>query len=337
MRSIPSKGVSVIICTYNGEKQLPITLDHLFKQKELSGINWEIIIIDNNSSDGTSLLIDGILRANEMHNLKTFFQPIPGKLAALKMAVSSAAYESLLICDDDNWLDEHYLANAYHFMEEHPEVGVLGGKGAPVDPSSLPKWIVPHLHNYAAAEQWHETADITDTIGSVYGAGMVIRKEIYTSVFQQSWPLYLSALRKGKILLSGEDTEICYIATLFGYRIYYNSDLKFQHNFPTAKINQRYLLNLVYFFGFGGASLLPYTQQKEKNNKSIIKIFFLETYRLLRYDCLNYIQQPNLTHKKKLYYRYGFIKGIFVNYKQIKSLKNYLKNYLTSAGSSHHI
>jgi glycosyltransferase involved in cell wall biosynthesis len=330
-------GISVIICTYNGEQQLPVTLRHLFNQQQLGKIDWEIIIVDNNSTDGTAAVVHSIINEHKNPQLKTFSQPIPGKLAALKLGIEQAQYKYLLICDDDNWLKEDYLIKAYQFMESNPEVGVLGGKGAPAHHESLPLWIIPHLHNYAAAEQWPVSSDVTHSIGSLYGAGMVLKKEIYDFVFRVNWPLYLSAIRKGKMLLSGEDTEICYIARLLGHKIYYHSGLEFKHNFPPSKLNQRYLLNLIYFFGYGAALLLPYTELETKKNNSIVKLIFLEVYRLLRYDLFNWIRHPNLECKKKIYYRYGFIKSLWLNIDQVKSLRHYLKYKLNNAGTASHI
>ncbi|MES2417967.1 MAG: glycosyltransferase [Bacteroidota bacterium] len=331
-------GISVVVCTYNGENQLTNTFQHLFNQKQFDEVSWEIIVVDNNSTDRTSQIIATILNANETGiPIKHLTQPLQGKLAALKLGIENAQYKYLLICDDDNWLNENYLSTAYHFMETHPEIGILGGKGIPVNTSLLPDWILPHLHNYAAAEQWSGSADITHVIGSVYGAGMVIKKEIYDFVFKENWPLYLSAIRKGKMLLSGEDTEICYIARLLGHKIYYNSDLEFMHNFPQSKINQHYLLNLIYYFGYGEAILLPYTAIETNKNTAITKIIFLELYRLIRYDFFYLIKQWDLDHKKNIYRRYGFIKSLFINRNQIKSLSAYLKYKLNSAGSTPHI
>lgn len=330
------KGISILVCTYNGSLQLAATLQHLFAQTNLTAINWEIIIIDNNSNDGTNLIIEDIIINNTNYQIRSFFQPKPGKINAIKMAVEHAKYEYLIICDDDNWLNKDYAYTAFDFLEKNRKIGVIGGKGKPANSVRLPEWIIPHLHNYAAAAQWLCSADITTNIGSVYGAGMVIRKEIYDFVFAQNWPLYLSAMRNGKNLMSGEDTEICYITRLLGFRIYYLEKLEFRHNFPPSKINEKYFLRLNYFFGYGAALLTPYNTINENKTFFFTKTLLLEIYRLARYDLFGIIGNLNLERKKKLKYRLGFICSLIDNRRKIKSLSNYLKKKSSIASTSHH-
>jgi glycosyltransferase involved in cell wall biosynthesis len=53
-------GISVIVCCYNSEKRLADTLAHLLNQKTNS-FDWEIIIVDNASTDTTNILSQKIL------------------------------------------------------------------------------------------------------------------------------------------------------------------------------------------------------------------------------------------------------------------------------------
>ncbi|MGO3307207.1 MAG: glycosyltransferase, partial [Sphingobacterium sp.] len=46
-------GVSIIICTYNGAQKLPKTIQALADQNVPDNIPWEIIFVDNNSSDNS--------------------------------------------------------------------------------------------------------------------------------------------------------------------------------------------------------------------------------------------------------------------------------------------
>ena len=51
------KGVSVIICCYNSESKIELTLSCLQNQLIIPGIHWEIIVVDNGSSDNTIEII----------------------------------------------------------------------------------------------------------------------------------------------------------------------------------------------------------------------------------------------------------------------------------------
>ena len=48
---------SVAIRTYNGEKYLPLLLEKLRSQVNTENISWEIVIVDNNSTDNTARII----------------------------------------------------------------------------------------------------------------------------------------------------------------------------------------------------------------------------------------------------------------------------------------
>ncbi|RDC56221.1 glycosyltransferase family 2 protein [Pedobacter chinensis] len=332
-------GISVIICTYNGLNKLLSTISHLINQKNLIGIDWEILIIDNASTDGTFNWLTELIDKNNYQNLiKLHQQPIPGKLAALKMGVYKANFDYLLICDDDNWLDENYLHRVYQIFKNEPKIGVIGGNGQPAT-QEVPKWIKPYLHNYAAAPQWSKSADITNQIGSVYGAGMGIRKRIYANVFSDDWILNLSAFREKNNLMSGEDTEICYIARFLGYSIYYDEDLTFKHTIPIDKLNPEYYLRLVHLFGFGHSVLIPYQEifydNLITNQNKFPQNIIVELYRLIRYDISAFLLNKNLENRRKLTYRWGFIKGLILNFNKILKLKKFLKSKENASPSSH--
>ena len=47
--------VTIVICTYNGAKDLPGVLDHLHDQEGTDRIRWEVLVVENNSTPGRSL------------------------------------------------------------------------------------------------------------------------------------------------------------------------------------------------------------------------------------------------------------------------------------------
>ena len=51
-----NKGVSIVLCTYNGKQRLETTLKHIATQKLT--VPCEIIFVDNASTDGTKAFAD---------------------------------------------------------------------------------------------------------------------------------------------------------------------------------------------------------------------------------------------------------------------------------------
>ena len=121
------KGVSIVLCTYNGKNRLAKTLGHLAAQK--LDVPCEIIFVDNASTDGTKAFADTWWATHGTSKITylSFEQPIPGKSYAQDLGYEKANYNYLLVCDDDNWLCDTYVQNAFDIMESDPTIGALGG------------------------------------------------------------------------------------------------------------------------------------------------------------------------------------------------------------------
>jgi len=240
--TVDKKGVSIIVCCYNSQNLLPQTIQHLANQNVSNRIGWEIIIVDNNSTDNTAIVAADVW---EKTGSKTPFniitQPIPGLSAAREMGVENSQYEYIIFVDDDNWLDENYVTNVYNIMENNPEIGILGGVGIPVYEEEPPEWFIKYKVRYAVGKQADRSGDISLKKGYVYGAGMVVRKFTWYYVKSLGFKNYVSDRSKNK-LLSGGDNEICYIVRLVGYKIWYDDSLIFKHFIPKKRLTYKYFL-----------------------------------------------------------------------------------------------
>jgi len=52
-------GVSIVICCHNSARLLPKTLSHLKRQRVPDGLSWEVVIVDNASTDDTGRIARG--------------------------------------------------------------------------------------------------------------------------------------------------------------------------------------------------------------------------------------------------------------------------------------
>jgi glycosyltransferase involved in cell wall biosynthesis len=119
-------GISVIICCYNSEHRLPQTINHLIAQS-VDGFSVEIILVDNASTDNTSIVAFDLLKSQSKISYKIVEEPIPGLSNARKKGIDSSSYNILLFCDDDNWLNPSYLATTYNLLNKYKDIMVLGG------------------------------------------------------------------------------------------------------------------------------------------------------------------------------------------------------------------
>jgi glycosyltransferase involved in cell wall biosynthesis len=255
-------GVSVIVCCYNSAKRLPQTLKHLALQVVEKNIPWEIILIDNASSDHTSIVAKEEWGKYDFLNVdfKTFIEEKKGKIHAFQKGLKEAKYEYILTCDDDNWLDPDYIAKAYKIMESNTKVGVLGGNGIfnpeqPLNPEieKYKSYYVNGPQKWVSTEHW------------VYGAGSVCRKSVVIEQMKKEWPLITSG-RVGKKLNGGEDVELSFIFYLNGYKIIADDTLTFQHFVPLERQNTGYILETSFWHSYTNVLLNSYYVIIQKNS-----------------------------------------------------------------------
>lgn len=239
------KGITIIVPTFNGENVLVLALKSILDQK--ISVPLELIVVNNNSTDNTQLIAKDFFIKNELNSIsfKIINQSISGKFNAQHLGILSASYNYVLICDDDNILDENYCQKAYDILTKDDSIAALGGIGIPKFEIPQPSWFELYKDFYAVGPQSNSSGDITNLKGCLYGAGMVIRRDVYLSLFDKGFqPLFAS--RSGRKLASGsEDTEICFVFRIMGYKIYYDADLVFTHFIEKRKLNKDYLKSLV--------------------------------------------------------------------------------------------
>lgn len=232
--------ISVIICCYNSASRLPQTLRHLSKQKSRPGIaSWEIIIVDNGSSDNTEEAAYQIWRElGGEADLRVVKEPCPGVINARKKGVSEAKHEYLLFCDDDNWLDKNYLQQAVEIMAGNDDIGALGGQSEAVSDTDFPEWFEKCKMDYAVGRQGERSGDVS-TRKHLWGAGLTTRKSLMEKVFDPAFPILLSG-RQGKSLTAGDDSEICARLLLMTRQLHYSEALFFKHYIPSERLTNQY-------------------------------------------------------------------------------------------------
>jgi glycosyltransferase involved in cell wall biosynthesis len=234
-----TKGISVIICCFNSGKKIVPTLEHLAAQCLSPNIPWEIIVVDNCSSDDTAALAEETWnRIERKTNPDIIFirEDKPGLSHARKTGIYQARYEFICLCDDDNWLQQDYLSLAYKTLLANNEIGVLGGKGIAVSDMAIPEWFYPIQENFACGEPAKASGDISDKKW-IWGAGMMLRNDHMRKLYESGF-FHINSDRKGESLSSGGDTEICYWHILTGKKLWYDENLIFHHYITPERLTK---------------------------------------------------------------------------------------------------
>jgi len=339
------QGVSVIICCYNSAKRLPVTLEHLATQYFSKNIPWEIIVVNNASTDNTWSVADFIIKNNfNNKNIPIILinETRPGLMYAREKGVSISKYEFLLFCDDDNWLSSNYIEQVYDVLNVDSTIGVLGGF-ASFEPEFPLKSEIADFGGYycngpqesrAKNEHW------------VYGAGSAYRKSLLLEIKQKQIPLLTTGRTSGK-LISGDDMELCFLACLLGYKIYAKDDiLLFKHFVPLSRQTTDYLFKLFYWIGYSNFLLFGYQftvnqllgKKKQIFFFSVAKRFVKEVYKLfikffslMKMSVTSELESNKNALKIDILMNFGFVKSILFNYLKVYHHRKKIINILQLA------
>jgi glycosyltransferase involved in cell wall biosynthesis len=236
--------ISVIICTHNPRpKYLARVIKSLCGQT-LSLEQWELLIVDNASRKP--------LTAAEWDlswhpNARIVREDEVGLSPARMRGMREATGKLLVFVDDDNLLDSNYLMEVLRIGREWPQLGVWGGSIAPEFEVEPPDYIRSYLGLLALREIKSELWSNISTCDAAepWGAGMCVR----VCVAAEYCKLYtISTIRigdrSGGNLLSGGDTEICYVACSLGLGKGLFPTLKVIHLIPKERFDEDYLVKI---------------------------------------------------------------------------------------------
>lgn len=238
------KGVSIIICTYNGAARIPATIAHVAAQQLPGDVGCEVIFADNASTDESSAVAAAEWAKHGAHIPCRIIQaPIPGKIHALQQAVSLAQFPYFIICDDDNWLAPGYAATVHSILDNDPLIGAVGGQSAAeTNGLPLPDWFGEVAKDYAVGPQAPQSGDVSRR-GYLWGAGLGSRTALFKQLYEH-FPSLLTGRKENK-LTAGEDTEYCQRLLLKGYRLHYDERLQFRHFIPENRLTTAYRDGLI--------------------------------------------------------------------------------------------
>lgn len=129
--------VSVLLAVHNGMPYLPAAVESIRDQDLAS---WQLVIVNDGSSDGTADYLDRL----DDRRVEVLHQPNRGLAAALNCGLQVCRGEYLARMDADDVADQQRLAAQVQYLDQHPEVGLLGTQLQPLGPrgpgkaSSLP-------------------------------------------------------------------------------------------------------------------------------------------------------------------------------------------------------
>ena len=293
--------ISFIICTYNRDKYIYECLSRLAKNTEQD--DWEIVLVNNNSTDNTAAECERFVRDYKPKNYRYFVEMQQGLSYARNRGIAEADGEWFVFLDDDAMVEKDYIANLRSRLAQHPEAGAFGGPIEPFFEGEKPKWLSPWTMCFVSAIDLGPQVRLFPQKSYPIGANMGISRVTIEKV-----GMFNTALgRTGNNLLGGEEKDIFNRIRQTDIPILYFPDIKVQHCIPPKRTTNDYIVKLG--DGVGQSERL---RTKKTGGLSYAKRLFMEAVNwggTLALWCLYLIKGQKAKGDILVLFRYHVTKG----------------------------
>lgn len=299
--------LTIAICTYNGETRLPHVLDKLLSQIQTAHFSWEVLVIDNNSSDSTAKIVQQYqLLWPEAYPIRYYLEPQQGLAFARRLALKQARGWLVGFLDDDNLPSANWVAAAYSFGQRHPQAGAYGSHiegDYEIEPPDNFEKIACFLAIINRG-QIPFRYDLLDTWIFPAGAGLVVRKQAWLeSVPKQP---KLTGVMAQSLSAKGEDIETLSYLRKQGWEIWHNPEMQITHSIPKERLEKAYLIKLFRGVGLSRSiiRMLRFTDWQKPGlfllylvkDLSQLMIHYLKYHRVLKTDLIAICQMELLVY-----------------------------------------
>ena len=236
--------VTVAICTWNRSELLRATLEKFTQLEPADGFEWELIAVDNNSTDDTSKVLAEFV---DRLPLRPLLERAPGKSNAANLVVREARGEYIIWTDDDVLVSADWVRKYVEAFRRHPDAEVFGGRIDPWFEGTPPRWLADGFKAVAgvyAAMNLDHPGGIAPENFYPLGANMALKRAAHLrhSFDPRIGPQPGSSIR-------GEEWMLVRALRREGAQVVWVPDATVQHFIPRARQTEAYLRD--YFYGNG--------------------------------------------------------------------------------------
>jgi glucosyl-dolichyl phosphate glucuronosyltransferase len=226
--------VSVVLCTCNRAQLLASALDALVDQEPDSPPH-EIVVVDNNSRDGSRRVIESFASA---WNVRYVFEGRQGLAAARNAGVGRAHAPIIAFTDDDVQVDRSWVSRIADSFARHPEAGWIGGRVEPIWPGDPPDWLREAGAAPLALVDYGDAGFAVTPRRPVclVGANFAVRGRVFMRVGMFS----LQTERRRDTIGSTEDHDFQIRCLAAGVTGWYDPDIAVRAVVPPDRLSKKY-------------------------------------------------------------------------------------------------
>lgn len=237
--------VTVAIATWNRAVLLSETLSSLALLRVPSDVTWEIVVCDNNSTDGTRDIIENAARDEKLvqqtgcDGVRYLFEEKQGKSHALNRILREAKGAWVCFIDDDVVVEPDWLEVYVRAMASHPRAAVFGGQILPrvSRPLSIREaFLLKHYPGAYGVTNIEADRPIAPPASTPGGANMALRRDVALQLLFDPDRGMIAGQR-----IAGEDAGMALRIVEEGHEGWMLADSKVLHHTPDNFIGVRRL------------------------------------------------------------------------------------------------
>ncbi|HUT52809.1 MAG TPA: glycosyltransferase family 2 protein [bacterium] len=234
--------LSVVLCSYNGEKIIGEAIESLVRQ-DLAHERYEIVAVDNGSSDNTGETVKTYLDRFP-HLVRMVKETIVGLSAARNAGINAARAPIIVFFEDDARAEPQWLQSLLACFDD-PEIGAAGGPIKLKWECERPPWWEHGLDPVLGRLDHGDRARRLTYPDQLWGGNLAVRRSVFSSL-----GLFRTGLgRRGRKLMAGEDIELCLRIWKAGWQIAYEPRAAVFHLVRAERVNMRYIRRQAYWHG----------------------------------------------------------------------------------------
>jgi len=232
--------LSVIICTYNREQHIERALQSLVEQN-FDPNNYEIIVVDNNSTDQTPQIIKRFKTRHPHYNIVHSVVKQQNLSFARNKGIECAKGTYISYIDDDAIARKDYIFQIKKYTELYPHIKAFGGKVLPIyETEKEPEWMSHYIERIISIVNLGEKVKKLKKTHPV-GCNMIFKKELFKTIGK-----FNTALK-----LRSDDKYIFFKIREKGYDILYLPNVVVWHYIDAFRTTLDYVKKISFLNGEG--------------------------------------------------------------------------------------
>jgi len=241
---------TVIICTYNRSHNLPNCVNYLAQQQGAEDFEWEVLIVDNNSSDNTRQVVEELASKFPI-KLRYAFEPQQGLNYARNRGIEESDSRYFCYVDDDILVDSNWLASLYQALDSN-DADAVGGRIHLAPDIELPPWVTPEVQGFLGYQDYGDESFWMDGKSQYpYGGNISICRRVVDriGIFNPKVGRKGEGRKRNELFKGAETDYFNRLAAAGNARILYEPRAVVYHQVLPHQLERKYFLTIHYNAG----------------------------------------------------------------------------------------